>query len=136
MARVNNTNEIGYTGLAEWSGQIQEDFLRELRGKDGYARYNEMRLNSPIVAALILAIEQAIRGIDWQYVSDAGEEDPRIEFLDAALDGMTTNWKDHIIEALSMLPFGYAPFEICYKRDGGQLTWRKFAIRGQDTVYR
>ena len=133
---VNKIKEYGYSGLDQWSGIIQEDFLRELRGKEGYKRYNEMRLNSPIVAALLLAIEQAIRGITWQYVSDIGEDDQRIEFAEEARDGMSNSWNDHIIEALSMLPFGFAPFEIVYKREGGRLTWRKFAIRGQDTVHR
>jgi len=46
--------EIGNTGLAEFSGQIHEDFLRELRGAEGYKRYNEMRLNSAVVGALLL----------------------------------------------------------------------------------
>ena len=135
MARKNNMKEIGYTGLDQWSGVIQEDFLRELRGKEGFKRYQEMRLNSPVVGAMLLAIEQAVRGITWQYVSDDGEDDERIAFLQASLDGMSTNWADHVIEALSMLPFGYAPFEIVYQRgDGGRLVWRKFGIRGQDTV--
>lgn len=130
-------NETGYAGLNEWQGIIQEDFLRELHGKEGYKRYNEMRLNSAVVGAMLNAAEQSIRGVDWQYVSDHGAEDQRIGFLDGALNDMSHNWNDHIIECLSMLPFGYAPFEICYKRaEGGAVVWRKFAIRGQDTVYR
>lgn len=133
---VQNTKEIGYSGLSEWSGRIQEDFLRDLRGKRGYKRYNEMRLNSPVVGAMLLAIEQSIRGVMWNYVSEEGEEDPRLEFLDEARKGMSHSWNDHIIEALTMLPFGYAPFETVYKRDNGRLTWRKFAFRGQDTVTR
>jgi len=129
--------EIGYSGLNEWSGRIQEEFLTELRGQDGYKKYNEMRNNSPAVGAMLLAAEQSIRGVDWQYVSDVGEEDPRVEFAQDAMDGMSHNWGDHIIEALSMLPFGYAPFEIVWQRnESNQLVWRKFAIRGQDTVFR
>lgn len=131
MAR---NKEIGYTGLDEWKGHITEDFLRELRGKEGYKRYNEMRLNSPVIGAMLMAAEQAIRTVSWQYVSALGAEDPRVEFAQRALDGMTTSWEDHIIAALTMLPFGYAPFEIVYERRDNALMWRKFAIRGQDTV--
>ena len=133
---ASKTKEIGYTGLVQWQGRIQEDFLRDMRGKEGYKRFNEMRLNSPVVGAMLLAIEQAIRGIEWNYVSDDGEEDPRLEFLDECKKGMSHNWNDHITEVLTMLPFGYSPFEIVYKREGGKLIWRKFAMRGQDTVYR
>ena len=129
--------EKGQTGLDQWSGIIREDFLKELRGKEGYKKYNEMRLNSAPVGAMLMAVEQSIRGIQWQYVSDEGEEDERIIFLDEALNNMSHTWNDHLVEALSMMPFGYAPFEIVYKRsDGGGITWRKFAIRGQDTVLR
>lgn len=133
---ANKRKEIGWAGLDEWSGIIREDFLKELRGKDGYKRYNEMRLNSSIIGGMLLAIEQAIRGIDWNFNSDQGEEDERVVFLDEALAGMSHSWNDHIIEALTMLPFGYAPFEIVYERQDGRLTWRKFAIRGQDTLYK
>jgi hypothetical protein len=128
--------EIGTTGLGTFSGQILDDFMRELRGREGYKRYNEMRLNSPIVAGMLLAIEQSIRGITWQFVAD-DPDDERVEFLQSSLDNMSLSWNDHITEALTMLPFGYSLFEIVYKRDdSGRLVWRKFSIRGQDTIDR
>lgn len=129
--------EIGSTGLAEWRGIIQEDFLRELRGQEGYKRYNEMRLNSPVVGALLTAIEQSIRTAEWQIVSEKGEDDPRVVLVQDAVNNMSTNMHDHIIEALTMLPFGYSAFEIVYERaPDGRLLWRKFAPRGQDTLER
>ena len=129
-------SEIGVTGLSEFSGSIRDDFLKELRGKEGYKRYNEMRLNSPIVAGLLQAIENPLRQLDWTFDSSE-ENDPRIEFLNAARDGMSLSWNDHISEALTMLPFGFSVFEILYKRnDSGQIVWRKFAPRGQDSVQR
>lgn len=128
--------ELGYTGLAAFNGQIQEDFLRELRGKEAYKRYNEMRRNSPVVGALLLANEQAIRKVSWEFASDDGEEDPRIELLEAARENMSVGWADFITEVLTMLPFGFSVFEIVYERVGGNVLWRKFAPRGQDTVYR
>ncbi len=130
-----NTKEIGYTGLIEWSGMVMEDFLKELRGKKGYKRYNEMRLNSPVVGALLLAAERSVLPISWFYSSALGEKDPRIEFLEKARNGMSFSWNDHISEALTFLPFGYAPFEIVYKRENGKMVWRKFAFRGQDTIF-
>ena len=126
--------EIGKTGLVEFSGQIQEDFIKELRGREGYKKYNEMRLNSPIISALLFAYEMALRKVSWEFHAE-DENDPRLELLEAARANMSTSWNDHITEALTMLPFGFSIFEIVYERVGSQVLWRKFAPRGQDTVY-
>ena len=132
MARL---GEIGDTGLSQSSGMIQEDFLTELRGTQGYRRYREMLLNSPIVGAMLTAVELSIRNVRWQYTSDAGEDDERVTFLHEVRDNMSHSWNDHVIEILSMIPNGYSYFEIVYQRDErGRLAWRKFAIRGQDTL--
>jgi hypothetical protein len=134
--RFNVSAEIGQTGLAVNRGVITEDFLRELRGMDGYRRYNEMRLNSPVVGAMLTAIEQTMRSARLNVTSDQGEDDPRVELVNAAMENMKQNMDDHTSEALTMLPFGYSIFEIVYERVNGQLLWHKFAPRGQDTVLR
>lgn len=127
--------EIGSTGLVEFSGIIADDFLRELRGKEGYKKYDEMRRNSSIIAAMLLANEQALRKVSWEFTAD-DENDPRLELLNDARDNMTLSWNDHIIEALTMLPFGFSVFECVYERDErNRWLWRKFAPRGQDTIY-
>src|SRR3990167_2944882 len=126
--------EIGSTGLQQFSGFVNQDFLREWQGIRAYKNANEMRLNSPVIAALLNAIEQSVRSVDWQWTSEAGEDDPRLELIQDSLDGMSHSWNDHIIEALTFLPFGFSIFEIVYRREGGRVLWRKFAIRGQDTV--
>jgi hypothetical protein len=132
---ANNMKELGVTGLSQWGGQISEDFLREWRGKEGYKRANEMRLNSPTVNALLTAIKLSIRKAKWQLISDV-EEDPRLELVQEALENMTYSWNDHIAQALTMLPFGYSLFEIVYEKVGGRVLWRKMAQRSQDTISR
>lgn len=127
--------EIGSTGLAEFSGIIQDEFLRELRGKEGAKKYKEMWYNSPIVGAGVLAIENLIRQISWNVVSDI-EGDERVDFIEEARHGMSHSWNDHIIESLTFVVYGFSLFEECYKRnDRGQIVWRKFAPRGQDTIH-
>ena len=132
---VNNMSELGYAGLSQWGGRISEDFLREWRGKEGYKRANEMRLNSPTVNALLTAIKLSIRKSKWQLISDV-EDDPRLELVQAAIDNMSYSWNDHIAQALTMLPFGYSLFEIVYEKVGGRVLWRKMAQRSQDTIDR
>jgi hypothetical protein len=127
--------EIGYTGLAAWSGQIQEDFLTEWRGAKMIKKVNEMRYNNAVVAALLTSIEQSVRTVSWQFTSDDGEDDERIVFLEEVLNSMQHSWPDHVSEALTMLAFGYSLFEIVYKRDeGGRILIDRLAIRGQDTI--
>jgi hypothetical protein len=132
MAQI--LGELGSTGLQRWSGTIHEDFLRELQGSRGYKKYNEMRLNSPVIGALLAAIEMSVRSVSWQFVSDY-EDDERVEFLQDALNGLHPSFSDHIVEALTFLPFGWSWFEIVYRRDErGRLVWKTFAPRGQDTL--
>src|SRR3990172_8932511 len=130
------TGEIGSSGLLAWSGIIQEDFLTELKGGKEYKKCREMALNEPVIGALLLAIEHAIRGVTWTFASDEGEEDPRLELLKEAKANLSHSWNDHIVEALTMLPFGYSFFEIVYERMDSKMLWRKFAVRGQDTLYK
>lgn len=131
-----NENEIGATGLAQFSGLIQTDFLREMRGIEGYKRYNEMRLNSAVVGSLLLAIRQPVLAMKWTPASTR-ENDARLEILKAAIENMSYSFSDHVSEALLFLPFGYYPFEIVYERGiNAWMLWRKFSPRGQDTVTR
>lgn len=136
--------EIGSTGLSRWGGSISEEFLTELRGKQGHKAYEEMRSNDPTIGAILFAIEMVIRGIVWetQPVSKKREDVEAARFLETCLDDMTLSWTDFISEVLTMLPFGYSFFEIVYKkRDGvesryndGKIGWRKFAFRSQDSL--
>lgn len=127
--------EVGTTGLAQFTGLIFQEPLVELRGKEAYKRYNEMRLNSPIIGALLLSIENPLRSTSWTFSSNIAD-DPRLELLEAARANMEHSWNDHISEALTMLPFGFAIFEMCYELIDGKMLWRSFSPRGQDTVYR
>jgi hypothetical protein len=132
---ADNKNEIGYTGLVEYSGQIRDDFLKEFHGKEAYKRFNEMRLNNATIGAGLLAIEYIIRSMSWEFTSDE-DEDPWQEFVEESRKGMSQSWNDLVSEAISFVWAGFSIFEIIYKRDeAGRLTWRKFAPRGQDTVY-
>jgi hypothetical protein len=128
---------VGKTGLEHWGGYIREDFLREMRYPQAYKRFDEMRKNSPVIGGMLTAIDQTLRSIKWQFASDSGDEDPRLEFLNEARDGMSQSWNDFISEALTMLPFGFAAHAIWYKRDKrGRMVWRRFPMLAQNTIER
>lgn len=130
--------EKGTTGLIVYSGVVQEEFLKELRGKEGYKRFNEMRLNSPIIGAMLYYHEQAIRKVSWNFVNKDNREgdDPRVDFLNECREYMSQSWNDFISEVLTMLPFGFSLFWVNYKRwEDGSWGWDTFSPRKQNTVY-
>ena len=131
-------SDLGDTGLNTngW-GEIGDEFLREWQGAGEKAkRVREMLSNSATVGALRLAVEMPIRAIEWQFVSDDGEDDPRLALLNDARAAMSHSWEDHITDALSFLWYGWSMFTITYQQDGGRLLWRKFRPLGHDTLQR
>jgi hypothetical protein len=145
--------EIGRSGLQHFGGVITEEWLRKLEGERGRRVFREMSDNDPTVGAIMFAVEMLLRNVEWRVepYSDDPEHRERAEFVSSLVDDMSITWEDFISECLSMLTFGFAPFEIVYKRRGGPLEndpknrsrhdddkigWRKLAIRSQDTLDR
>jgi hypothetical protein len=126
------------------------EWLNQLKGIRGVRAYTEMRDNDAVVGAILYAIESLIRQVEWT-VRPADDSDAALDaarFLEECVEDMSNDWESFISETLSMLVFGFAPFEICYKVRGGdsedvtrrskyndgRIGWRKFSIRGQDTI--
>ena len=145
--------EIGSSGLHQFGGEIQQDFLRQLRGKQAYANYREMADNGPVVGAMLHAIEMLIRAVDWS-VEPADDADERAvaeaEFVSSCLTDMSTSWADTLAAILGFLVYGYSYHEIVYKRrqgytkdartrskySDGRVGWRKLPTRSQETIDR
>lgn len=146
--------EVGTTGLKRSGGFIDQEWLRQLSSATlRYKAFSEMRDNNATIGAILYAIETLIRQVEWtvQPADDSDECREAAKFLEECLLDMSPNWETFLSEVLSMLPYGYAVFETVYKiRAGedqedqrfrsryndGRIGWRKFACRGQDTVYR
>lgn len=129
--------EKGTTGLSVWAGQVHDEFLRELRGKEGLKRYSEMRLNSPIIGAMLYYHEMAVRKVSWNFAvrNDRKAKDERVDFLNYCRENMTQSWNEFISEALSFIWAGYSLFWVNYKRDDSNgLIWDNFSPRAQNTV--
>jgi hypothetical protein len=146
--------ELGQSGLRRSGGYVREEFLRELQGPRGMRVYREMRDNSAIIGAALQAIEMLIRQVSWDvepYVVPGAQEptleaEARAEFLESCTTDLSTTWTETVGEFLTMLPYGFAPCEIVYRRrdgeasgssyDDGLIGWRKLALRAQETVTR
>ena len=144
---------IGSTGLKQFSGIIDEEWMTRLRGRNATRLYREMIDNSSTIATALNAIKWLIRQVDWR-IEPADESDAaaaEAEDTESALEDMSHTFSDMIDEALSMIWAGFSPFEITYKirrgpdqADGslrskfndGKWGWRKIEIRGQETLDR
>jgi len=144
--------ELGITGLRRWGGQVEEEFLPQLRGRRAIRTYREMAHNDPVIAAILFAIRMIIRQVEWnvQPFSSDRRDAAAAEFLHGCLDDMSTGWGDILNDVLSFLVYGWSFMEIVYKRrqgdrrdpskrsrfNDGRVGWRKLAIRAQETLYR
>lgn len=145
-----NFGEIGRSGLNHWGGEVKEEFLPELKGKEGRKVYREMMDNSPIIGACLFAVSMLIRQARPHLTpgteDTAGQE--AAEFVRSCFDDMSETWADTSGEILTMLPYGWAWLETVYKkRNGpsrdpttnskftdGRIGWRKMPLRAQDTL--
>ena len=140
--------ELGTTGLSRDGGVVRDEYLRELQGDRWLAVIREMS-NDPIVGAILFAVEMLLRRVPLT-VKPADESRPALalaQFVEECLGDMSTDWADTLSEILTMLPYGWAYFELVYKRRGGDVTaseqrsryddgrigWRKWSIRSQET---
>ena len=145
---------LGVAGDNTSNGQIRADeFLPELRGKKAIRKYREMRDNDSTIGAVMYATEQVLRDVDLKVMpaNDSTEAKEEAEFVESVLDDMDHTLDDHIAESLSNLSYGFAWFEVIYKRRNGptersdkkrskytdgRMGVRKIAIRAPWTISR
>jgi hypothetical protein len=150
---VADFNILGSSGLKQYGGYIDEEFLLKLRGSKAVRAYREMSDNCSVVGAVLFDFKMIARKASW-YVEPADENDPvqveAAEFLESCQDDMSHTWNDMMSEIFSMFTYGWAYFEMIYKKrlgntnnpqtkskyNDGKIGWRKIALRAQDTLTR
>lgn len=143
---------LGSLGLRQFYGYTQEEFLQKLRSPLGVMYYQEMSWNDSAIGAVLYLIENLVRQVEMRVEpadeSEAAQE--QADFIESCIEDMSCTWTEFMSETLSMLVYGWAYMEILYKVrrgqtedsttkslfDDGKVGWRKFAIRGQDTLLR
>jgi hypothetical protein len=145
--------QVGNSGLKRYSGFIFNDFLPDLQQWRGIEKYKEMQWNDPVIASCLSAIRMLCRRVPWRTKpsTQQGFDLEAAAFLESCLNDMSRTWLDIVDEILkNMLPYGFAPEEIVYKRrtgpspnpsmrsrySDGRIGWRKLEIRSPDTVWR
>ena len=154
LSQTESTAILGISGENTINGQIRSDeFLPELRGKKAIRKYREMRDNDSTIGAVMYATEQVLRDVDLKVYAcnDSPEAKREADFVESVLSDMDHTLDDHIAEALSCLSYGFAWFEVVYKRrvgptqssdkkrskyTDGRMGVRKIAMRAPWTVSR
>lgn len=150
---------IGGTGglLTAWWDQELPEF-----GRTAIDQYAEMRDSDAVIGGAFFALEALFRRVAW---IEQPAEKPKgkrgawtearanawASFLGECREDMSHTWPGFVAEIMTMLPFGWAYFEVCYKyRRGPEQTdaryrsryednrigWRKIALRRQNTLSR
>jgi hypothetical protein len=128
---VVSVGELGVSTAATVGRTLYDDFHPALRGAKAHRVYSEMAWNDATIGAVLYAVEQLVRGVEWTIESD----DPDTEtFLTANLAGMTHSWDEYVAQAVSMIIYGWAAFEKVYRVEDGRVLWEKIAFRDQSTL--
>ena len=113
---------LGIAGDNTKTGQIRADeFLPELRGQRAIKTYRAMRDNDATIGAVMYSVEQILRDVEIKVkpADDSEEAKSEADFVKSVLDDMDDTLDDHVAEALSYLSYGFAWFEVTYKRRVG-----------------
>lgn len=122
LSETKATKVLGVAGDNTQNGQIRADeFLPDLRGRKAIRKYREMRDNDSTIGAVMYAAEQVLRDVNLEVkpANDSEQARREAEFVKSVLDDMDHSLDDHIAEALSFLSYGFAWFEVVYKRRVG-----------------
>lgn len=138
--------EIGDVGVQHFAGQIDNDFVKDLEGLERLRTLREMQLNDPTIGAVLYALDQLIKQVDWNVRPASADtiDMEAAEFVAQAKDDMTHSWKDMIGQINTRHGYGFAPMEMTYKRrDGenskfndGRIGWQSIELRRQTTKWR
>jgi hypothetical protein len=148
-----STIEVGVSGLRQYGGRIAEEWHPNLRGRNAFRIYEEMRDNDAVIGAVLYSIEAFLRKMEWgvEAADDSEEAKKEADFLRSCMHDMESPWEDFVSDVLSFLVYGYSLHEVVYKLRLGpdetnpryyskdsdaRFGWRALACRPQSTIDR
>lgn len=134
--------QVGNSGTQIFGGYFSEEYLSELRGRNGAKKWDEMRRSEAQIAMLMAAITNPIKAANWDVEPYDPENPDCVKDADlcklALFEMIDFNTFKH--EALTVLPFGFSLFEIVHKVVFGHPKFGDFnglaslAFRSQKTI--
>lgn len=134
MARTFKELGVSSDSNPSW-GLRQDDFIIQLRGRQGIRKYREMRENDPVIGAILMAMDMMLRSVEWRIEGGSDEANKYLREVTEQMENAT--WEEFISDVLSFLPYGFSIFEIVPRRDAdGKIRLKKLAPRAQWTIDR
>lgn len=111
-----NDKNIGNSGTQIFGGYFSEEYLSSLRGRVGARKWDEMRRSEAQISLLMNAIMNPIKAANWD-VEPYDPADPEcVKHAELCkhnlMERVDFNTFKH--EALTVLPFGFAAFEVIH----------------------
>jgi len=111
-------DDLGGTGVKNYGGYLEEDYLSKMKGTERADIFDQMRRGDSNVKMLLSAVKNPIKSANWDVTpgddSDQAFEDA--EFIKHVLfDDMMKPFHQFLSEALTIVEFGFSPFEITHK---------------------
>jgi phage gp29-like protein len=132
VKKLSNTSnemiEIGDTGSLRNSGYTFEEFVPELRSRNGAEIFDEMRKNDATINGVLTLMNQLFYNVSWKYSTDCVDNDleKRGIIVEQMLNDMEKTFTQTMNDALTFLPHGYSLLEIVWKQRLGLHTDRRF----------
>jgi len=119
---------------ASW-GLRQDEFVVQLRGRQGVKKYREMSENDAVIGAILHSMTMMLRSIEWRVEGDSEDANA---FVRSVMDRMDDkSFEEFVSDVLTMLPYGFSLFEMVPRRDAdGLIRMKKLAGRAQWTIDR
>lgn len=144
-------DQIGTSGIKRMGAYVYEEYLTELQGNVGRAKYREMSTH-PVVKRLLRAVRLPMLSASWGVQGGTGPDEVverAREFLGTCMEDMSHSWYDGLDEAITgCATYGWAWCQVLYKHrlgpeqtdpkkrskfSDGLTGWRKWSFRGQET---
>lgn len=140
-----NLIPLGSSGIENYSGYYQEDYLSQMTGTQRADFFDRMVRSDPILVMSVGAVKSPIKAANWS-IDPGAEGDPyklHAEFAEHLLfRDMDKPWSEFLHEALSSVHQGYALFEVVDKVVLNNKRWGNYngiasiAFRSQRTIER
>lgn len=131
---------LGVAGLLSLGGQVQEEFLTELKTWSKAVKWYKEMLEDPVIGTVVDAVKLPLLAADFDVTP--GDDSPvaqqAADWLWANMQHMANQtWRSHVADMLESVEWGFAIGEITLERRGdGRLWLQNIDPRGQDTLWK
>ena len=127
------------TGLSIWSGQVQEEYLAQLKPWSKAVKVYQEMYDDSVIGAMYEAIKAPLLDASFRVIGGTTKADQdAIDFIRKnTYDSVFFSWSEHVEDMLDFLPFGFSLAEkVLIQGAGGYLYLRDLMPVAPETLYK